>query len=259
MPVAVVTGSSSGIGRQTAIEFAGLGYAVVLHARHNLRGLQHVADELRSLGVADVRCITADISSPAASRDLVSAAFAWQGVVDVWVNNAGADVLTKRASRWSFDEKLQQLLMTDVAGTIRISRDVVARMQAYSQSDLTALPSIINMGWDQAWLGMEGTPGQLFCSSKAAVMAFSQALGLSCGPRVRVNCVAPGWIKTAWGEQAASEYWERRAREECTLGRWGNPVDVARAIVWLAGPASEFVNGQIISVNGGRRFWADPS
>ncbi len=75
---------------------------------------------------------------------------------------------------------------------------------------------------------------------------------------MRVNCVAPGWIKTAWGEQAASEYWERRAREECTLGRWGNPLDVARAIVWLAGPASEFVNGQIISVNGGRRFWADP-
>ncbi len=155
MPVAVITGSSSGIGRQTALEFAGLGYAVVLHARHNLRGLQHVA-EAAELGVADVRCITADISKPEACSDLVSTAFAWQGAVDVWVNNAGVDVLTNHARRLSFDEKLQQLLVTDVSGTIRLSRDVVGRMQDTQQTDAAAQPTIINMGWDQAWLGMEG-------------------------------------------------------------------------------------------------------
>lgn len=251
MPVAVVTGSSSGIGRQTAIEFARQGYSVVLHARRNLDGLQAAAKLLRQQG-AEVLCLTADISCQSASRDLVEAAFAWREKVDVWVNNAGADVLTSGGQTLSFSAKLQLLFQVDVAGTISISRNVVERMS----SQATELqPSVINIGWDQALLGMEGEPGQLFCTSKGAVMAFTQALALTCSGRVRVNCVAPGWIKTAWGEAAASDYWEQRACSESLQHRWGTPSDVANAILWLASPAADFVNGQIIPVNGGRRYY----
>lgn len=257
MPVAVVTGSSSGIGRQTALEFARQGYAVVLHARSNLAGLQSTAKSLRQIASrpAEVLCLTADISSPAACNDLATAAFAWRGTVDAWVNNAGADVLTTSARELSFEGRLQQLLRVDVAGTIRLSRLAADRMRTQHASSANRRPTIINIGWDQAPLGMEGEPGELFCTSKGAVMAFSTALAMSVAPDVRVNCVAPGWIKTAWGAQSASDYWEQRAQREALLDRWGTPEDVAQTIVWLASEQAQFVNAQIVSVNGGRRFY----
>ncbi len=67
---------------------------------------------------------------------------------------------------------------------------------------------------------MEGESGQYFCAAKAAVAAFSKSLAKTVGPSVRVNCLAPGWIQTAWGQSASPE-WDRRARGESLLGRWG--------------------------------------
>jgi 3-oxoacyl-[acyl-carrier protein] reductase len=83
-------------------------------------------------------------------------------------------------------------------------------------------------------------------------MAFSRSLARSLAPEVRVNCVAPGWIKTAWGEQA-SDYWQQRAVRESLLGRWGTPEDVAAAVRFLVSPAAGFITGQVIAVNGGLR------
>lgn len=258
MPVAVVTGSSSGIGRQTAVELARQGYSLVLHAHRNLLGLQQTALSIQQLKQAAVQmlCLTADISQVSACNDLISTAFQWCGSVDVWVNNAGADVLTGSARQLSFEERLQRLLQVDVAGTLRLSRLAAARMRAQRGPQL---PSIINVGWDQAWLGMEDEPGQLFCTSKGAIMACTTPLAMSFAPHVRVNCVAPGWIQTAWGSQAASSYWDERARSEALLERWGTAEDVARTIAWLASPQGEFINGQIIAVNGGRRFYPPSS
>jgi NAD(P)-dependent dehydrogenase (short-subunit alcohol dehydrogenase family) len=109
---------------------------------------------------------------------------------------------------------------------------------------------IINMGWDQAETGMAGDSGQLFAAAKGAVMAFTKSLALDLAPEVRVNCLAPGWIKTAWGE-AASQTWQDRAVRETPLGRWGTPEDVAKVARWLASPAAAFLTGQIVRVNGG--------
>ena len=257
MPVAVITGSSSGIGRQTAIEFARQGYSVVLHARTNLSGLQRTAAELRLLQPRDaaVLCVTADIRCERSCRDLVATAFAWRAGIQIWVNNAGADVLTTAARHLPFAERLQQLLDVDVAGTIRLSRLVVERLQQQTDDSAARQPALINIGWDQALQGMEGEAGQLFCTTKGAVMAFSTALAMSVGPNIRVNCVAPGWIQTAWGEQTTDAYWDQRARRESLLERWDQPQDVAQTIAWLASPQAEFVNGQTIPVNGGRRFY----
>jgi 3-oxoacyl-[acyl-carrier protein] reductase len=97
---------------------------------------------------------------------------------------------------------------------------------------------------------MSGDAGQLFGTVKAAVMAFSRSLAKSLAPHVRVNCLAPGWIKTAWGEQA-SQYWQERAAEESLLGRWGTPEEVARAACFLASPAAGFLNGATIAIDGG--------
>ena len=97
---------------------------------------------------------------------------------------------------------------------------------------------------------MEGDSGQLFAAAKGAVMAFTRSLALSLAPEVRVNCVAPGWVRTAWGETAGAA-WQGRVRRETPLGVWGLPEDVAAAVVWLAGPAAAFVTGQTVRVNGG--------
>jgi 3-oxoacyl-[acyl-carrier protein] reductase len=81
-------------------------------------------------------------------------------------------------------------------------------------------------------------------------MAFTRSLARTLAPVVRVNCVAPGWIKTSWGAQA-SDAWQQRAIAESLLARWGTPEDVARAARFLSSPASSFITGQILNVNGG--------
>ena len=175
--VAVVTGSSSGIGRATALRLADDGFAVVLHARRNLAGLQSTAAEILQRSGKSALCVLCDVADSRARSDLVRAAFAWCGQVDVWVNNAGADVLTTEARGWSFDEKLQYLLATDLQGTVGLSREAAARMML---QDCETKPAIINIGWDQALLGMSGDSGQLFCTTKAAVMAFTKQSSDEC-------------------------------------------------------------------------------
>jgi NAD(P)-dependent dehydrogenase (short-subunit alcohol dehydrogenase family) len=97
---------------------------------------------------------------------------------------------------------------------------------------------------------MEGDSGELFGAAKGAVMAFTRSLARSLAPKVRVNCLAPGWIKTAWGENASAQ-WQDRVRAETPLRRWGLPEDVAAAARWLASPAAAYITGQIIRINGG--------
>ncbi len=245
--VVVVTGSSSGIGQCIAQAFANRGDSVVVHGFQNLAGLSHSAKLVDEAG-AKVRAIVADVSNADSTRQLVEAAFAWQSRVDVWINAAGVDVLTGSTSKLNFDDKLESLWKTDVVGSIRISRAVALRMMA--QPNAASLPTIINLSWDQAETGFEGDSGQLFSPTKAAIAAFSKSLAKSVGPQIRVNCIAPGWIQTAWGE-SASEAWNRRAQGESILARWGRAIDIANAALMLASPECEFINGQTIAVNGG--------
>ena len=106
------------------------------------------------------------------------------------------------------------------------------------------------MGWDQAETGMEGDSGELFAAAKGAVMAFSRSLALSLAPQVRVHCLAPGWVRTAWGA-GASQAWQERVRRETPLRRWGLPADVAAVARWLASPGAGYLTGQVVRVNGG--------
>jgi len=109
---------------------------------------------------------------------------------------------------------------------------------------------ILNVGWDQADTGMAGDSGQMFATAKGAVMAFTRSLAHTLAPTVRVNCLAPGWIRTQWGA-STSEYWQQRAVRESLLRRWGTPADVARVARFLASPAAAFITGQTIAINGG--------
>ena len=240
---AIVTGSTSGIGRAIALELASAGADVIVHGQRSADAAEEVARQIRS---ANVNCqvILADFRAPAACVRLAEDAWNVWGHLDLCINNAGADTLTGEAARWPFERKLEELLAIDVTGTILLARALGVRMKRRGSG------AIVNIGWDKAELGMEGDSGELFAASKGAVMAFTRSLALSLAPEVRVNCIAPGWIRTAWGESASTP-WQERVRSETPLGRWGTAQDVAAAARWLVSPAAAFVTGQIIRVNGG--------
>ncbi|MGB6043442.1 MAG: SDR family oxidoreductase, partial [Pirellulales bacterium] len=242
---AVVTGAASGIGRQIALRLAAAGANCLLHTRKNEDALRDVARRIQDSG-SEVLSIVGDLASGDQQERLCREAFEWNSKIDIWINNAGADVLTGEAADWSFEDKLQQLWEVDVVATIRISRIAGQRMKEVGGGVL------LNMGWDQAEHGMAGDSGEMFAASKGAVMAFSRSLARSLAPEVRVNCLAPGWIRTAWGEHA-SDYWQQRATEDSLLGRWGTPEDVARVAHFLVSPAASFITGQVIPINGGMR------
>ncbi len=240
---ALVTGSTSGIGKAIALELARGGASVIVHGNRSAKAIEQTAREARAFSVS-ASSIRADLRDADARLQLVEKAWEIHGGIDIWVNNAGVDLLTGEATEWSFEKKLAELLAVDVTATMLLSRAVGEKMQAGRGG------VILNMGWDQAETGMEGDSGQLFGAAKAAVMAFSRSLAIALAPRVRVNCLAPGWIKTAWGE-SASDVWHKRVRRETPLQRWGLPEDVAAAARWLASPAAAFVTGQTICINGG--------
>ena len=240
---AVVTGSSSGIGRAIALAFADAGAHVLVHTRKNGRGAEDVALHARSLG-RDTRVVLADLSDPCEQDRLVEDAWQWRPI-DIWINNAGSDVLTGEAAGWSFEDKLSALWKVDVVASLRLSRAAGQRMRERGQG------VILNMGWDQANTGMAGDSGEFFAAVKGAVMAATRSLAKSLAPQVRVNCIAPGWTRTEWGQQASLE-WQERAKRESLLARWGEPDDVARVACFLVSPAASFINGQIIPINGGR-------
>lgn len=239
---AMVTGSSSGIGRAIALAFARSGADVHLHTRRNLAGLEEVREAIAASG-ARGSDHTGDLGEPQSCLDLVSEAWS-EGPFDIWVNNAGVDVLTGEAADWSFSQKLQAVLDVDVRSTVLLTREVGRRMQANQGG------CILNVGWSQAETGMEGDSGEMFAAAKGAVMAFTRSAAKSLAPEVRVNCVAPGWIRTKWSA-GANQYWDRRGREESMVGRWGTPEDVAEAALFLASPAAGFVTGQVLNIDGG--------
>ena len=97
---------------------------------------------------------------------------------------------------------------------------------------------------------MAGDSGELFSAAKNAIMGFSRSLAMSLAPAVRVNCIAPGWIKTAWGE-TARDSWQQRVFDETPLKRWGRPEDIAKLARFLVSDDAAYITGQVINCNGG--------
>jgi 3-oxoacyl-[acyl-carrier protein] reductase len=239
-----VTGASSGIGRAIAEAFAAEGAVVVLTHRASAERARDVADAIAARGGrALVR--QADLATRDACERLVAEAREQLGSLDVWVNNAGADVLTGEAAAWEWERKLDTLLAVDLKGTIACSYAAGEVMRGQERGG-----AIVNMSWDHVATGMAGDNPQLFAAVKGGVLAFSKSLAQALAPDVRVNVLCPGWIETAFGEQVDREF-HRSVAEDTPLGRWGRPQDVAGAALYLASPEAEFITGQAINVNGG--------
>jgi 3-oxoacyl-[acyl-carrier protein] reductase len=240
---AVVTGASSGIGRAIAVAFAREGARLLLSYRRNAAGAEEAAAAVRAEG-GECQAVQADISKEPDLDRLVDAAFERQGRTHVWVNNAGADLLTGEGSRLSDRGKLDLALDVDVRGTVLLSWRVAARMRGLGGG------VILNVSWDHALTGAVGREAEIYAAAKGGVLAFSKSLARSFAPEVRVNVLAPGWISTGFAEELPEP--RRRAIAEATpLGRWGEPEDVARAAVFLASADSGFLTGATLLVNGG--------
>lgn len=240
----LVTGASSGIGRAIALAAARAGADVAITYRANEPGANAAASDIRATG-RRAAVIQADVSQGGDLDNLVSTLRQALGGVDAWINNAGADVLTGAAAALSRREKLDLLLRVDLAGTMHASWAAAELMREQPAGGV-----IINMSWDRVLQGMAGENPELFSAVKGGILSFSRSLARSLAPTIRVNVLGPGWIDTAFGNDAPAAF-KQEVAQQIPLGRWGVPEDVAAAAVYLASDAARYVTGQILMVNGG--------
>jgi len=243
--VALVTGASTGIGRTIALALAHAGADVAITYRTGLRDASDVATEIERAG-RQAAIFQLELAQPASIATLARDLTDQFDHVDVWVNSAGADILTGDDAKKSRLEKLDQLLNVDLRGTILASWEAARIMQEQPSGGV-----LINMSWDHVLFGMEGTNPQMFSAVKGGILSFSRSLARSVAPRVRVNILAPGWIETEFAATAMDAESHRRVVESTPLGRWGTPEDVARAALFLASPDSAFLTGQMLMIGGG--------
>jgi 3-oxoacyl-[acyl-carrier protein] reductase len=240
----LVTGASSGIGRAIALAAAAAGADVALTYRVNADGARETERAIAALG-RRAAVLRFDATDDQSLRALGPAARGALGRIDVWVNSAGADILTGTTAALPIEDKLDLLLAVDLRGTMLASWQAADILGAQQDGGV-----IINMSWDHVLTGMPGVNPQMFAAVKGGVLAFSKSLARSVAPRVRVNVVAPGWIETSFGAHL-DDGARNRVADATPLKRWGTPDDVAGAVVFLASPAAAFITGHALVVGGG--------
>jgi 3-oxoacyl-[acyl-carrier protein] reductase len=186
--------------------------------------------------------IQADLGKTEAVRDLVSQAYEQLGKIDVWINNAGASANSRETAGMSEVEIFERLMQVDVLGTWLCSREVAPYMNDGG--------CILTTGWDAALSGAKGLPSQIYAMSKGAIISLTRCLALEYAPRLRVNCIAPGYVENEWSQEL-SEKTRQRLQQANPLQRLGTPEDIVETALFLASPAAAFITGQIILVNGG--------
>jgi 3-oxoacyl-[acyl-carrier protein] reductase len=252
--VAVVTGASGGIGRAIAVALAGEGADVVVNYARSRDGAETVAGQISAQRRRAI-VVQADVSRCQDVDRLVDESLAEFGRIDIWVNNAGADILTGGAREWPAEARWDRVITVDLKGTWLCSRAAAeAMMKRWRRTEETsttsASSSIVNISWDHVAQGRGDPTAAIYAAAKGGVQALSRCLAREFAPQVRVNVVAPGWIKTKYAEGLEADKQDTIARAT-PLGRWGTPDDVASAVVFLASPESAFITGETILVGGG--------
>lgn len=231
-----VTGSSRGIGKEVAIAFAKAGANIVLNARSQVS--EDLVNDIKSYGV-EVLVLLGDVSSFTESKEMIEAAKAHFGTLDVLVNNAGItkDQLLIRMSEEDFDTVND----INLKGTFNMCRHAVPIFLKQKSG------SIINMS---SVVGEMGNIGQVnYVSSKAGVIGLTKAIAREVGARgITCNAITPGFIETDMTDEL-SETVKETMLANIPLKRFGQAEDVAQAAVFLA--QAKYVTGHVLSVNGG--------
>ncbi len=242
--VALVTGASTGIGQAIARAYAAQGACVGLHYNRSIAQAEVLAREIEAAG-GEALIFQADLAQADEAERLVDTTWEHFGHIDIWANIAGADVLTGAGALLSDREKLERLFAVDLRATMLCCWKIAPLMQQAGGG------AIINMSWDLATQGLQGRNPQIFAAIKAGILGFSKSLARSYAPEVRVNDLAPGFIETAFAREAMSPEYYRWVIEQTPLKRFGSPLDVAQAALYLASDESAFITGQTIKINGG--------
>ena len=243
-PAALVTGSSSGIGRAVVLALAQAGYDVAINYSSNGAAAEDTAAAARDFGAKTIirQC---DVTDEAGVRDMVQAVRETFGRMDVLVNNAGITSNTGPEDLEGMDmDEWDRVFAVNVRGLFQVSR-AFAPLLKKTHGCIVNSASIVGL--------RPGPQPFVYAASKAAVVSLTKTLAGALGPDVRVNAVAPGWVEGDWMKRTLGENYdrlmERRARFT-PLGRCVTTEEVAETMLSLI-KGNLFVTGQIIVVDGG--------
>ena len=252
--VAIVTGATSGIGKATVLLFAEEGAQMVFSGRRARLGLV-LEKQLVDAG-AQALFVETDHTQAAQSEQLVAAALERFGRIDILFNNAG--IVTKGTAETTSEETWAQTLAINVTAVWRMCRLVIPEMRRVGGG------VIVNNGSDWAVVGGKGALP--YAVSKGAVAQMTRSMALDhAAENIRVNAVCPGdtfverWLENGYfnnpdplADQALTlEEAKNQAAAYLPMQRFGLPEEIARAVLFLAGPDSSFVTGHLLLVDGG--------
>jgi 3-oxoacyl-[acyl-carrier protein] reductase len=238
--VALVTGSSSGIGAAIAGELAAGNAKVALHYRGNVDGANQTAETIRQRGGA-CALFQADISKVEEAAELVKQVQTALGGLDILVNNAGATrdtlLMTMKEEDWD------AVIDTNLKSVYAVTRAALRGMIRNRWGRIINISSVV---------GLTGQAGQTnYAASKAGIIGFSKSLAREVASRnITVNVVAPGFIPTAL-TNVLSEEQRTSILQNTPMGRMGTPEEIAWAVSFLAAERSGFITGQVLTVDGG--------
>ena len=238
--VALVTGSSSGIGAAIAKEIAAGGAAVAIHYRGNADGANAVASEIRNNG-GKCELFQADVSNTEQAAELIKKVQESFGSLDILINNAGTTRDTLLLSMK--EEEWDAVISTNLKSVYAVSKAALRGMIKKRWGRIINITSVV---------GITGQAGQSnYAASKAGIIGFTKSLAREVASRnITVNAVAPGFVPTALTDVLNEE---QRAKivSETPIGRMGTPEEIAWAVGFLASERSGFITGQVLTVDGG--------